>query len=80
MGVNELVVNNSINNNFYKIEKIINKAWGDTKAVVSGNGEDKYVVAKEMILDMGAEVESLLGNIVKTIDEKTQNIEEKGDN
>lgn len=76
MGMTELMVNNSINNNFYKIEKLLNALWTNAKNVVAGDGPDKYETAKEMILDGGAEIMSHLGEVVKKIDELNEKNEE----
>lgn len=76
MGVNEFVVNNAINRNFYKIDKILDSLWSDAKSVVSGNEPDKYEKAKEMILDGGAEIMSYLGEVAKKIDELSEKDEE----
>lgn len=76
MGVNEFVVNNTINRNFYKIDKLLDSLWSDAKAVISGNEPDKYEKAKEMLLDGGAEIMSYLGEVTKKIDELSEKDEE----
>lgn len=62
----KLIINNSINKNFYEMEKMLNALWLDAKNVVNSGD---YTRAKEMILDGGAEVMAYLGEIVKKIDD-----------
>lgn len=62
----KLIINNSINKNFYEMERMLNALWLDAKNVVNSGD---YTRAKEMILDGGAEVMAYLGEIVKKIDD-----------
>jgi hypothetical protein len=62
----KLIINNSINKNFYEMEKMLNALWLDAKNVVNSGD---YTRAKEMIVDGGAEVMAYLGEIVKKIDD-----------
>jgi hypothetical protein len=62
----KLIINNSINKNFYEMERMLNALWLDAKNVVNSGD---YTRAKEMIVDGGAEVMAYLGEIVKKIDD-----------